>query len=200
MNKKNRIIDLVLLMVVIYLAAIVRNSKVGVLFDYKVLNILHKSTNNLILNISKIISFLGSYNAIGISMILLFIYFRKSRRKNDFIFILFNSLGVSVINYIIKIIVNRTRPIDYFRIEYSGLSFPSGHSMVNMSFILAILFIFNKDNKKYINILGYLYILCMGLSRLYLGVHWPTDVLAGFILGYILFKYSKEYIKDKQLV
>lgn len=200
MNKKNRIIDLVLLMVVIYLAAIVRNSKVGVLFDYKVLNILHKSTNNLILNISKIISFLGSYKAIGISMILLFIYFRKSRRKNDFIFILFNSLGVSVINYIIKIIVNRTRPIDYFRIEYSGLSFPSGHSMVNMSFILAILFIFNKDNKKYINILGYLYILCMGLSRLYLGVHWPTDVLAGFILGYILFKYSKEYIKDKQLV
>ncbi len=200
MNKKNRIIDLVLLMVVIYLAAIVRNSKVGVLFDYKVLNILHKSTNNLILNISKIISFLGSYKAIGISMILLFIYFRKSKRKNDFIFILFNSLGVSVINYIIKIIVNRTRPIDYFRIEYSGLSFPSGHSMVNMSFILAILFIFNKDNKKYINILGYLYILCMGLSRLYLGVHWPTDVLAGFILGYILFKYSKEYIKDKQLV
>lgn len=200
MNKKNRIIDLVLLMVVIYLAAIVRNSKVGVLFDYKVLNILHKSTNNLILNISKIISFLGSYKAIGISMILLFIYFRKSRRKNDFIFILFNSLGVSVINYIIKIIVNRTRPIDYFRIEYSGLSFPSGHSMVNMSFILAILFIFNKDNKKNINILGYLYILCMGLSRLYLGVHWPTDVLAGFILGYILFKYSKEYIKDKQLV
>lgn len=200
MNKKNRIIDLVLLMVVIYLAAIVRNSKVGVLFDYKVLNILHKSTNNLILNISKIISFLGSYKAIGISMILLFIYFRKSKRKNDFIFILFNSLGVSVINYIIKIIVNRTRPIDYFRIEYSGLSFPSGHSMVNMSFILAILFIFNKDNKKNINILGYLYILCMGLSRLYLGVHWPTDVLAGFILGYILFKYSKEYIKDKQLV
>lgn len=200
MNKKNRIIDLVLLLVVIYLAAIVRNSKVGVLFDYKVLNILHKSTNNLILNISKIISFLGSYKAIGISMILLFIYFRKSKRKNDFIFILFNSLGVSVINYIIKLIVNRTRPIDYFRIEYSGLSFPSGHSMVNMSFILAILFIFNKENKKTINIIGYLYIMCMGLSRLYLGVHWPTDVLAGFILGYILFRYSKEYIKDKQLV
>lgn len=200
MNKKNRIIDLVLLMVVIYLAAIVRNSKVGVLFDYKVLNVLHKSTNTLVLNISKIISFLGSYKAIGISMILLFIYFRKNKRKNDFIFILFNSLGVSVINYIIKLIVNRTRPIDYFRIEYSGLSFPSGHSMVNMSFILAILFIFNKENKKTINIIGYLYIMCMGLSRLYLGVHWPTDVLAGFILGYILFRYSKEYIKDKQLV
>ena len=133
-------------------------------------------------------------------MILLFIYFRKNKRKNDFIFILFNSLGVSVINYIIKLIVNRTRPIDYFRIEYSGLSFPSGHSMVNMSFILAILFIFNKENKKTINIIGYLYIMCMGLSRLYLGVHWPTDVLAGFILGYILFRYSKEYIKDKQLV
>lgn len=200
MDNKKRIINISLLGVFIYLALIVRNSNVGVLFDYKVLNFLHGTTNNLILNISKIISFLGSYKFIGISMILLFIYFRKNNRKKEYIFLLFNSLGVSVINYIVKLIVNRTRPIDYFRIDYSGLSFPSGHSMVNMSFVLAILFIFNKENKKSINILGYLYIICMGFSRLYLGVHWPTDVLAGFILGYILFKYSKEYIKDIQLV
>ena len=71
-------------------------------------------------------------------------------------------------------------------IEESGYIFPSGHSMASMAFYGFIIFLvwkYVKTNKKWIyTIVLSLLILLIGISRIYLGVHYASDVLAGFIL------------------
>ncbi len=88
-----------------------------------------------------------------------------------------------------KMIYARPRPeIDFHLIEQSGLSFPSGHSMTGLVFYgLLIYFIaeYGKENRAQKALMSWMLILIIliGFSRVYLGVHYPTDVLAGWFLG-----------------
>jgi undecaprenyl-diphosphatase len=91
------------------------------------------------------------------------------------------------LNYVLKVLFGRARPALWDRIIHVGHhSFPSGHAMVSMviygfiSYILAEQF---PQWRKQISALSAVLILAIGFSRLYLGVHWPTDVLAGYAIG-----------------
>lgn len=103
------------------------------------------------------------------------------------------NLIISTVTYaILKNIVQRPRPpIEERLIAETGYSFPSGHSTNNMAFYaFAIYLIYtNIENKKIRNILcvilGIIPIL-IGFSRIYLRVHYPSDVIAGFALGFVL--------------
>ena len=101
-----------------------------------------------------------------------------------------NVILISIINYTIKQIIRRPRPIGINLIKEGGYSFPSGHSTTSMAFYgfliyLVYKYIDNKDLKITIITLLTLIILIIGTSRIYLGVHYASDVLAGFILGII---------------
>ena len=97
-----------------------------------------------------------------------------------------NLITVFLINNLIKWIVQRPRPDELLRlIEESGYSFPSGHSMVSMAFygyITYLVYKHVKDKKKRIIycLLLLLLITLIGISRIYLGVHYLSDVIAGF--------------------
>lgn len=89
---------------------------------------------------------------------------------------------------LLKSVLRRNRPIGAeLLFQVSGFSFPSGHAMVSLSFYGIILFIIcsyiNKKYHLYIYAIGYVFIFLIGVSRIYLGVHYLSDVLAGFILG-----------------
>ncbi|MDR2939403.1 MAG: phosphatase PAP2 family protein [Clostridiales bacterium] len=107
----------------------------------------------------------------------------------------------AAINNLIKIIVMRPRPDIHRLIKITGYSFPSGHSMNNMAFVTAALLLFTKYCKDktivfYAWVLGALYVFGIGASRVYLGVHYASDVLCGFLLG-LLIAFTIYYIREK---
>ena len=102
--------------------------------------------------------------------------------------LLFTLIPNIVINTGIKELVKEPRPIGAkglksLRTETAtGYSFPSGHTQTATTFWTSLILIFKQ---KWIYILGSIMILGVGLSRLYLGVHWPVDVLGGWIFGIV---------------
>lgn len=110
------------------------------------------------------------------------------KNKKIGVSIIFNLLIIAVLNFFLKGILQRPRPMEYRFIEENGYSFPSGHSAVSMAFYGFIIYLIYKYVKnKYIKwslitILGILIIL-VGVSRIYLGVHYTSDVVAGFLMA-----------------
>lgn len=108
--------------------------------------------------------------------------------KKHGLYIGLNLLCVYFLNTAIKYIVQRPRPIGYRLIHETGFSFPSGHAMVSIAFYGYILYLLMKLNKKksYKITIAFIFIsliLLIGISRIYLGVHFASDVLAGLALG-----------------
>ena len=99
-------------------------------------------------------------------------------------------IGAGLINTVLKISFNRPRP-DVFpwRTQHVGLaSFPSGHAMTSIVVYGTLAFLIARLAptawlKRLVWVLAVLVVVLVGLSRLYLGVHYPSDVLAGFIIG-----------------
>lgn len=163
-------------------------------FDFKIVTDFDSTVNNVIRNISgfktafyKGVTFCASGYCLGIVTLLLLILF-KDKLKASLVVI---NLCISAIinNFILKSIFHRDRP-SYMMINESGYSFPSGHSFVALAFYgLLIYFIYESGFSKNIKIVSIsflsLLIVMIGISRIYLGVHYPSDVLAGFIGGAI---------------
>lgn len=113
---------------------------------------------------------------------------------NGIVLLILSTLGSYGVNFIFKNIFIRVRPLEYFLIEQGGYSFPSGHAMVSMSFYTTMTYLISKGRKKrssriILFITNFVIVTIIGFSRVYLGVHWPTDVLMGFIVG-LVFTYT----------
>ena len=111
-----------------------------------------------------------------------------------------NLILITLLNILLKNIVQRPRPIDYRLIEEVGYSFPSGHSMISMAFygfIIFLIFRYGKNkNKVFWEVLLGIIIFLIGISRIYLGVHYASDVVAGFLIAiFYLFVYITVILK-----
>jgi undecaprenyl-diphosphatase len=114
----------------------------------------------------------------------------RRKVRAAFFFALTPAFG-SYANHFIKQIVDRPRPTTHLLMHYGGYSFPSGHSIGAMLvlgglIILSQYYLQSKNWRYFINTLLTLLIILVGYSRIYVGVHYPTDVLAGFSLGLII--------------
>ena len=99
-----------------------------------------------------------------------------------------NLVIITVLNQLLKRVLQRPRPTEYRINEETGYSFPSGHSMVSMAFYGYLIYLIYKYVKnKYIKwssiVLLSLLICSIGISRIFLGVHYTSDVLGGFFIS-----------------
>ena len=137
------------------------------------------------------------------SSILLVIYFYfLKKEKHQAILIIGNILFITILNQIIKFMIRRDRPTGFRLIEISGYSFPSGHAMISMAFYGSIIYIIkhsikNKTLKIFLIALNVTIVILIGISRVYLGVHYLSDVVTGYSISIIylliLTKYLNKY-------
>ena len=110
------------------------------------------------------------------------------KNKKIGISIFSNLVIVTILNQLLKAILQRPRPTEYRIVEETGYSFPSGHSMVSMAFYGYLIYLIYRyvKNKyiKWISIVLLSILVCsIGISRIYLGVHYTSDVLGGFLIS-----------------
>ena len=88
-------------------------------------------------------------------------------------------------NELLKAIFQRERPFEFFQMEQDGLSYPSGHAMVGVAvyFLCALMLVKAFPNLKLLAVALAIFSFLPGLSRLFMGVHYPVDVIMGWLLG-----------------
>jgi undecaprenyl-diphosphatase len=140
--------------------------------------------------------FLGHYSRtilIGIALVFFLALYLKKRRKESLVLFVSLLLG-ALLETLIKEIVQRSRPVIQL-VSETSYGFPSGHSVFAVIlFSLLIYFYKERIKSKFFRIffisLNVLLILLVGFSRIYINVHWLTDVIGGLVLGLAILWFS----------
>ena len=135
-----------------------------------------------------IAKFITNFGGAIFLIVLAIILFIVIKNKKIGISIFSNLVIITALNQLLKRILQRPRPNEYRIIEETGYSFPSGHSMISMAFYGYLIYLIYKYVKnKYVKwtsiVLLSILICSIGISRIYLGVHYTSDVLGGFLIS-----------------
>lgn len=139
---------------------------------------------------AKIISTIFNDKILLLIMVLLSAFLLWIKEPKKAIFIFFSAGFGGLFLFVIKYTVQRGRPLPEV---FSGYSFPSGHSTIIVVFFLSLLFIINK--KEILSMLATFAIIAVPISRVVLGAHFLSDVIAGLLLGSIVVDFMKVYYK-----
>lgn len=194
-NQKRPIYAGIFLILFFILAALVKTHNPIILeFDRLIQKLLVPITNTPVTKIVLGITFLGGPLMATIFSVIVIIYLYFRHNLSAAIWASLTLMISNLINYGIKILLQRPRPFDKL-VEIHGFSFPSGHTFGTTIFVFFIIFLVaptiqNIVFKKIIQILGWVWILLIALSRIYLHVHYPSDTLASVILASFLWMIS----------
>ena len=183
-------------------------------FDEAVRSLVHQSASPMLTSVMQIASFLGStvfLSTFGIFIFFAFVLFRRYRAATIFAVTM---VGASVLLFTLKAVVRRTRPEPFFEtLLPASYSFPSGHSLLSFCFFGSLAAILTarveaRLLRAMIWLCAALLVALIGLSRVYLGVHYPSDVLAGYAAALIwvvavavtdrLLQFRKSKIKERE--
>ncbi|GBF81516.1 phosphatase PAP2 family protein [Aphanothece sacrum] len=166
----------------------VSEAKKGFSWDIFILLQIHTTAQPFLDQIAQILTQLGDFPKITgllIPIIILLIYQKKWRQLAYFIITLLGKLVISVNT---KIFFHRIRP-HLWESMYSrpeDFSFPSGHAMGSMTLVMILLMItWGSRWSLLVGIFGSLFVLVIAWTRLYLGVHFPSDILGGWMLAIV---------------
>jgi undecaprenyl-diphosphatase len=135
------------------------------------------------------VSALGGFAVLALVVLLAVGYLLTLKRWGGALMLLIATLGGTAISEGLKVGFNRPRPdLVAHIVETTSMSFPSGHAMLSAVTYLTLGALIARTQKRkrlraYVLSAAVVLTLLIGLSRIYLGVHWPTDVLAGWCLG-----------------
>jgi undecaprenyl-diphosphatase len=110
------------------------------------------------------------------------------RRRPDALWLLAMTAGAMLLNHCLKIFFARARPdVVEHLVTVVTPSFPSGHALLSAAVYLALPALLGREAgapvRRVLFGVAVLLTLLIGISRVYLGVHWPSDVLGGWIIG-----------------
>ncbi|WP_347374845.1 phosphatase PAP2 family protein [Aequorivita sp. Q41] len=133
-------------------------------------------------NVGDVYGYLGVFSVVVLISVLLY---KSWKYILQIILVL---MLASISNTILKHFINRARPGIEHLVEVETLSYPSGHAMAAMAFYGFLIYLFHRFKinsilKYSIMLLLVFIILSIGVSRIYLGVHYPSDIAGGYIAG-----------------
>lgn len=175
------------------------------LLDEKFFNGVIRIKNNTLTSILYIITNLASTFGIIAIILLSSIVFFRVKKVSDLKYVILNVLLGVLTMQTLKNLIRRIRP-SWKWIKQGGFSYPSGHTISALllygTIILLVKKQYNGKFKKSIIVLSVLMIILTGLSRIYFGAHYLSDVIASLILGSIILTVSsmimdKEFDNDK---
>lgn len=157
--------------------------------DATVFNFIAGHVSDIRTDIMQFFTFLGTHTFLIPANLLLtawFLFMRK-RRWNS-IKIPAVALSSLLLMFILKLIFHRERPLTPLLAQAKGYSFPSGHALMSVTFYGLLIFIVWQSSKPIwlkwlLSTSLFLLIIIIGISRVYLRVHYASDVLAGFCIG-----------------
>ena len=195
-NDKMLIASLILLIIFIFFVFL--RNYFNIIDDF-VYSLVKPLISNDMTNIMQFITFFSDPIWCILLSCLMILFVKNKKISKAF---LLNLILVFLLNYVLKILFSRNRPADINLIVETGFSFPSGHAMMSLGiygFLIYLLLLIDKN--KISKIIGtcflILLIFLIGISRIYLGVHYATDVIAGFVISasylllFIRFTYPK---------
>lgn len=167
------------------LAIVIWQNKSSFPWDEPILLAIHQTVSSQLNAIAVTFTKLGVYQGVFPAATIVAIALLYWRRWRSLTYWLVTLLGSVAINRTAKILLHRVRPSLWDSIVPElDYGFPSGHAMSSMSFVTALV-ILTWGTRWYWPVLlsGSLFVLAIGWTRLYLGVHFPSDVLAGWMVS-----------------
>lgn len=157
--------------------------------DKAVINMTFEIREPFLTGMAMDITSLGSTSILTLTTLLAFLFFLTVKKISDGIYIVIISTGAGILSQIMKTYFERPRPsLSSHLVEVQGFSYPSGHTLVSTAFYLNLALLvcayFPKNRQRYFIFTFAIGLICLiASSRIYLGVHYPTDVIAGVMLG-----------------
>lgn len=198
--EKNMGLSLVLLLITVALGFVASNIEGGLLNEALIYDLMGGMERTpILLNFSKLLAFIGSAKIIIPLVVVLLVFAYMEKGKAFIAGLISSSLGVFLLNSILKTLFQRQRPIDYMLAEELSSSYPSGHTMTNTCLYLFLAYYLSRfispKHKKLFYLLAILLSLLMGFSRVHLGVHYISDVIGGILGGYGFFIISVNLVE-----
>ncbi|MEH7532373.1 phosphatase PAP2 family protein [Priestia megaterium] len=155
-------------------------------YDHAIIFFIQEFESSLLTSIMNAFTFIGSTpSVIAISLLSLFFLYKLLNHRVELILFIVIVGGHAILNQILKLFFHRDRPDLHRLIEVEGYSFPSGHAMSAFAVYGALSFLLWHDiptrwGRTILVLVSSIIILAIGISRIYLGVHYPSDIIGGF--------------------
>lgn len=177
----------VLLSAVIVLTLLVETGKTGA-FDAFFIGMVQFNKSRALQVLMQGLTALGTEYGVIVLLIMISAWLWRRRAYPELLMYLGIALAGFVTEVSVKILVHRARPVSWLGLTADGYSYPSGHAI--MTFILAAGLVLVLRRLGMSRWWKTAILLCLaagvGISRVYLGVHWPTDVLGSWLMGSVI--------------
>jgi membrane-associated phospholipid phosphatase len=161
-------------------------SEVGFLFpwDVPILMAIHQTVQSQLDALALSLTQLGGFHGASIIFSALAILLLWRRQWRSCIYLITAGLGNAFLNQTLKRLLHRARPHLWESSYHHGYAFPSGHSMTSMTLATVLIILAWKTPWRLpAMIFGSLFVIAIAWTRLYLGVHYPSDILAGWMVA-----------------